>query len=110
MSVSGTLPLLLLCGSGIFAVLTKRERLKLTRSLTRYEHARAVGPLVDALYLRDRSLRTEAAAALKRVLPRLRPGDAPLLDANRRLMLSLYLGRCRMSLLHDDVVLAVYRV
>jgi hypothetical protein len=102
MTVSGLTPLLLMLGSAGFSTLSKRERLKLTRTLAQYDDVRAVGPLVEALYLRDRVVRSEAAAALTRLLPRLRREDASLLNSNQRLYLWLYLGRSRWSFLADD--------
>jgi hypothetical protein len=106
-AVSGLTPLLLLIGSSVFAFLTKRERIQLTKTLLQYEDLRAIGPLAEALYLQDKAVRTEAAASLARLLPRLREEDASLLDDHQRLLLSLYLGRSRWSLLEDNDALSL---
>lgn len=109
-TVSGLTPLLLLIGSSVFAVLTKRERIQLTKTLVHYEDVRAVGPLVEALYIvEDKAFRSKTAAALTRLLPRLRQEDASLLDAQQRRLLSQYFGRVRWATLerNDDLSLAI---
>lgn len=113
-SVSGVLPLVLLSGSGFFAAVARRERLKLTRSLAQYDDVRGVGPLVEALFLRSPLARREAASALKRLMPRLRPGDTGLLNRSQRLQLLRFLGQSMASLHPQDAdlslaILAAYR-
>jgi hypothetical protein len=100
--VNGTLPLLLLGGGSVFAALAKRVSRKLTRTLKRYQDLGAVGLFVEALYVRDKSVRAQAAANLTHLLPRLRRDDAYRLNSRQRWLLSIYLGRSRWNLLHDD--------
>jgi hypothetical protein len=91
-TVNGTLPLLLLCGLGVCAALAKRGSRKMARTLKGCDDVRAVGLLAEVLSVRDKSVRTQAAADLIRVLPRLRPQDKSLLKWHQRVSLWLYLG------------------
>lgn len=50
-------------------------RASVLRQLTGYDDMRVIEPLVQALYIPDRSLRYAARIALTRLLPRLRAGD-----------------------------------
>jgi hypothetical protein len=61
-----------------------KRRLEVARRLADYGDVRAVGPLAEALGRSDRQIHEIAAAALTRLLPRLRPADAGLLNANQR--------------------------
>ncbi len=58
------------------------------KTLAALDDVRAVGPLLEALELRDfatfTGVRAVATQALLRLLPRLRPEDAPLLDNEQR--------------------------
>jgi len=71
------------------------------KRLARLDDVRAIGPLVEALEMRDSAMRKRAEDALIRLLPRLRSADAELLgDAQRRI-----LGRALVK--HRNTELAV---
>jgi hypothetical protein len=81
-----------------------KRRLEVARKLADYDDVRAVGPLAEALGPGDRQVREIAAAALTRLLPRLRPADAGLLNGNQR--------RCLYRALNGentDLILAILK-
>jgi len=101
-TLSGITPLILLAATSIFAALMKRERTRLVSEISAYENVRAVGPLISALFLRNKVARTQVARVLKRLLPKMRPEDKSLINKEQRLQLNLYLGRSAAALLPDD--------
>ena len=92
MTISGVTPLLLMLGCGYFSTLARKERARLSRTLAQCDDVRAVGPLIEALFLRNRNVTAEAAEALKRLLPRLQAEDADLLTEGQCAYLRLYLA------------------
>jgi hypothetical protein len=72
--------------SGVFgavAAATQGQK-KAAKELAQFEDIRAVGPLAEALEYQDKGLRSEAEAALIRLLPRLQASDAGHLNEDQR--------------------------
>jgi hypothetical protein len=101
-TISGITPLILLISTVFFAALMKRERAKLVSEISQYDNVRMVGPLINALYLRSKVTRTQAAIKLRQLLPKMRSEDKDLLDKEQRSQMNLYLGRSVSALLPDD--------
>ncbi|MCC6730142.1 MAG: hypothetical protein IT208_12460 [Chthonomonadales bacterium] len=93
---SWLLPLAALAVCALGAALTRRECARIARvaqRLAREGDLRAIGPLLEALYLPGRALREDVAEGLARLLPRVGPEDRPPLDDRQRRLLRRCLER-----------------
>ena len=61
-----------------------KERQRAILQLTGYDDLRAIAPLTEGLFARDRHLRVAASIALTRLLPRLQAQDSGLLASPQR--------------------------
>lgn len=80
-------------------ILTALSRLMLLHG----NETEVVGPLAEALIIRNRKLRGEVIAALVQLLPRLRSVDAALLSPAQLKALNAYVGRNQHTLRENDV-------
>ncbi len=80
-----TFALVLLYASALVAEITMRLRWsRSVASIANIEDIRAVGTLAEAMDIPDTGIRSQAQAALTRLLPHLKAEDAPLLNERQR--------------------------